>query len=102
MRWWRYLTALALACLTAWWCAPWSGVGPRRTHEEGGGGEGGVYPKKYWGVACRLPGGGERVLGAPPPLYRGYYVLTALTGAAARAGTLWPPAHAFFFAAAPA
>src|SRR5215831_1874055 len=102
MRWWRYLTALALACLTAWWVAPWSTVRPPPANPEDGRVADGVYTNEYFGMAYRLPSGWGKDLDGPPPSYSGYYVLTALTGDAARSGTLLIAAHDRFFAAAPA
>ena len=101
MRWWRYLTALALACLTAWWVAPWSTVRPPPANPEDGRVADGVYTNEYFGMAYRLPSGWGKDLDGPPPSYSGYYVLTALTGDAARPGTLLIAAHDQFFAAAP-
>jgi hypothetical protein len=102
MRRWLYLAALALACLTAWWAAPWSSVGPPPANPEDGRVADGAYTNEYFSMAYRLPSGWSKDLDGPPPSYAGYYVLTALTGEDVRPGTMLIAAHDRFFGAAPA
>jgi hypothetical protein len=102
MRRWWYLSALALACLTAWWAMPWSRVRPPPANPEDGRVADGSYTNEYFRMAYRLPPGWSKDLDGPPSSYSGYYVLTALTGEGARPGTMLIAAHDRFFATAPA
>src|SRR5438132_12825980 len=102
MRRWWYVSALALSCLTAWWAAPRSSVGPPPANPEDGRVADGAYTNEYFSLAYRLPSGWSKDLDGPPPSYSGYYVLTALTGEGALPGTILIAAHDRFFATAPA
>ena len=102
MRRWWHLTALALACLTAWWAAPQSNVRRPSANPEDGRVADGSYTNEYFRMAFRLPSGWSKDLDGPPPSFAGYYVLTALTGEGELPGTILIAAHDRFFASAPA
>ena len=102
MRRWWYLAALAPACVTAWWSAPWASAGAPLANPEDGRVADGAYTNEYFRMAYRLPSGWDKDLDGPPPSYAGYYVLTALTGEGARPGTMLIAAQDRFFGPAPA
>lgn len=102
MRQWRYVSALALACLTAWWAAPRSSVRPPQANPEDGRVADGTYTNEYFRMSYRLPSGWGKDLDGPPPSYAGDYMLTALTGEGTRPGTMLIAAHDRFFGPAPA
>jgi hypothetical protein len=95
MRKWRYLTALA--CLGAWWAAPWTSAGTPPANPEDGKVADGAYTNEYFKMSFPLPPGWSKDVDGPPPSYSGYYVLTALSGGS-RSGTMLIAAHDRFFA----
>lgn len=102
MRRWWYLSALALACLTAWWAASKSSARPPQANPEDGRVADGAYTNEYFRMAYRLPPGWGKDLDGPPPSSAGYYMLTALTGEGTRPGTMLITAQDRFFGPAPA